>query len=70
MLVHQHPRRNTVHVKSIQEILEILIGDWVNCAAIFIFDDSLCHGWNYIVVSISNFDERIYKTKPKHIYSY
>lgn len=64
VLVHQHPSRNTIHVKSIQKILEVLVGDWVHCAGIFILNDSLCHCRNYIMVSISNFDERIYKAKP------
>lgn len=68
VLVHQHPRRNAVHIKPVQKILKILVGNWVNCTGVFILKDPLSHRRDHIVMSVSNFDECVYKAKPEHLW--
>ena len=66
MLVHEHPSRNAVHIKPVQKILKILIGNGVHGAGVFILKDPLSHRRDHIVMSVSNFDQRVYKAKPEH----
>lgn len=67
VLVHQHPSRNSVHIKPVQKILKVLIGNWVKCTGVFILKDPLSHRRDHIMMSVSNFDECVYKTKPEHL---
>lgn len=65
VLVEQHPDGYPAHVETIQEILNVLADDRVRAVGLLVLDDSLSHGGNDIIVSISDFYHRVCETKQK-----
>lgn len=66
VLVEQHPDGDPAHVETIKKILNILADDWVCAVRLLVLHNSLSHGGNDIIVSISDFYYRICETKERH----
>lgn len=62
VLVEQHPDGYPAHVKTIQEILNVLADNWVCAIGLFVLCKPLSHGGNDIIVPISDLYHRICET--------
>lgn len=63
MLVDEHSNRDAAHVEPVQEVLDVLIGDHILGKDLFVFHDPLSHGRHHVVVSVSNGNQCVCKTK-------
>ena len=54
MLVDEHADRDAAHVKPVQKVLDVLVGDQVLGKSFFIFYDTLSHGGHHVVMSVSD----------------
>lgn len=61
MLVNKHAERDAVGIEPIQKILDVTANEWIKAKFLLVFNHSLCHGRDHIVVSISDFDENLQK---------
>lgn len=65
MLVDEHAYRYTAHVETIQEVLDVLVGDSVLDKGLLILYDALGHGWHYIVVPVPDIYQGVNKPKRR-----
>lgn len=61
VLVDEHSDRYSAHVEPVQKILNILIGDWILIKNLFVFNHTLGHGGDDIIVPVSDVDQGIDK---------
>lgn len=52
MLVDEHSDGYPTHVQAIEEVLNILVGDWIFTEGLLVLDDTLSHGGHHIVVPV------------------
>lgn len=65
VLVEQHPDGYPAHVETIQKILKVLADDRVCAVRLLVLHNSLSHGWNDIIVPISDFYHCVCETTIK-----
>lgn len=54
VLVDEHADRDTTHVESVQEVLDVLASDRVLAEGVFVLDDALRHSGHHIIVPVPN----------------
>lgn len=59
VLINEHTERNSACVESIQEILDIATDKWVEAVLLFVFNHSLGHGGDHIIMSVPHLNEDI-----------
>ena len=52
MLVHEHACGDAAHVETVQEVLNILVGDRVHAEGLLILHHALSHGGHHVVVPV------------------
>lgn len=61
VLVNKHAERDAVGIKTIQKILDVTANEWIKPKLLLVFNYSLCHCRNYIIVSVSDFNQNLQK---------
>lgn len=61
MLVDKHADRYTAHVETVQEVLNVLVGDWVLAEHRLVLNDALCHGGHYVIVPVPDIHQGVHK---------
>lgn len=59
VLVNKHAERDAVGIKPIQKILDVTANEWIKPKLLLVFDHSLCHCRNHVIVSISDFNQNL-----------
>lgn len=54
VLVDEHADRDTTHVESVQEVLDVLASDRVLAKGVFVLNDALRHSGHHIIVPVPN----------------
>jgi hypothetical protein len=57
VLVNKHAERDAVGIKSIQKILDVTANEGIKPKLLLVFNHSLSHCRNHIIVSVSNFNQ-------------
>lgn len=61
VLVNKHAERDAVGIEPIQKILDVTANEWIKPKFLLVFNHSLCHCRNHIIVSISDFNQNLQK---------
>ena len=61
VLVDEHTDGYSAHVEAVQEVLDVLVGDWILGEGFFVLYDTLGHGWHHIVVPVPDSHQGIHK---------
>lgn len=69
MLVEQHADRNTAKIETIKEVLDVLVGNRVIPISFSIFNYTLCHGRDHIIVTVANCDQSIGEPRVRQQHS-
>lgn len=67
MLVHEHACRDAAHVEPIQEVLNVLVGDWVHAKGVLVLHHTLSHGGHHVVVPIPDVHQGLCKAEGKDV---
>lgn len=59
VLVNKHAEGDAVGVKPIQKILNVTANEWIKPKLLLVFNHSLCHCRNHVIVSISDFNQNL-----------
>lgn len=62
VLVNKHAEGDAVGIKPIQKILDVTANERIEPKLLLVFNHSLCHCRNHIIVSISDFNQNLQKT--------
>lgn len=65
MLVDEHAEGDAVGVEAVQEILDVAADEGVKAKLLLVLDDSLSHGGNHIVVTVTDLNQELQETKSK-----
>lgn len=57
VLVDEHADGDAAEVEAVQEVLDVLVGDWVIAVGVLVLQHSLCHGGYYIIVPVPDGDQ-------------
>lgn len=63
VLVDEHAERDTVGVEAVKEILDIAADKRVKAELLLVLDDSLSHGGNYIIVTVTDLNQELQETE-------
>lgn len=61
MLVDEHSDGYSAHVEAVQEVLDILIGDWILAEGFLVLKNPLSHGGDHIIVPVPDIHQRGHK---------
>lgn len=65
MLVYEHAYGDTAHVETVQEVLDVLVGDRIHAKRLFVLHHPLSHCGNHIVVPVSNVDQSLCESEEE-----
>lgn len=61
VLVNKHAEGDTVGIKPIQKILDVTANERIKPKLLLVFNHSLCHCRNHIIVSVPDFNQNLQK---------
>ena len=59
VLVNKHAEGDAVGIEAIQKILYVTANEWIKPKLLLVFNHSLCHCRNHIIVSVSDFNQNL-----------
>lgn len=67
VLIDQHADGDSAKVEAIQEVLDILVGDRVVPVSFLVFDHTLRHGRDHIIVAVPDGDQGVCEPRGTRI---
>lgn len=65
VLVHEHACGDAAHVETVQEVLNVLVGDGVHAERLLVLHHALSHGGHHVVVPVPDVYQSLCKAKGK-----
>ncbi len=65
MLVDEHAKRDSVGVEAVQKVLDVGADEQIETKLLFIFNYTLRHSRDHIIVSIPDLNKSIQKAREK-----
>ncbi len=62
VLVDEHAERDAIGVEAVEEILDVAADKGVEAKLLLVLNDSLSHGGNHIVVTVTDLNQKLKKT--------
>lgn len=62
VLVDEHAERDAIGVEAVEEILDVAADKRVKAKLLLVLDDSLSHGGNHIIVTVTDLNQELQKT--------
>lgn len=61
VLVNKHAERDAIGIKAIQKILDVAANEGIKAKLLLVFNHSLGHRRNHVIVSVSDFNQNLQK---------
>lgn len=65
MLVDEHAERDAIGVEAVEEVLDVAADKRVKAKLLLVLDDSLSHGGNHVVVTVTDLNQELQEAKNK-----
>lgn len=65
MLVDEHAERDAIGVEAVEEVLDVAADKEVKAKLLLVFDDSLGHGGNHVVVTVTDLNQELQETESQ-----
>lgn len=63
VLVDEHAERDAIGVEAVEEILDVAADEGVKAKLLLVLDDSLSHGGNHVVVTVTDLNQELQETE-------
>lgn len=63
MLVDEHAKRDAIGVEAVEEVLDVAADEEVKAKLLLVLDDSLSHGGNHIIVTVTDLNQQVQETE-------
>lgn len=67
MLVYEHAKRDAIGVEAVEEVLDVAADEEVKAKLLLVLDDSLSHGGNHVIVTVTDLNQQVQETESKSV---
>lgn len=67
MLVDEHAERDAIGVEAVEEVLDVAADEEVKAKLLLVLDDSLSHGGNHVIVTVTDLNQQVQETESKSV---
>lgn len=67
VLVDEHAEGDAVGVKAVEEVLDVTADERVEAEPLLVLDDSLSHGGNHVIMTVTDLDQELQETIHRKI---